>query len=311
MAKIPCKGLKKDGNPCQGHGLPRFDGYCIAHAPAEKTREWRSLGGKNSSTVARSDKRIPERLRAAIEALDQGLFDVREGKLDPAAYSAMCRGAKVMADLYRLADVEMELIRNEETEAAALEVIGAHGNPAILNAAAQISAEHDRYMVESLIEQGLVTLEPDITQDSAAPAAPVLTDTGRRRFGLQRLTSYTQEDIDHIKELLALPTHQQHQWTAALRTLFKMRTSIEEAIADLASHPAPARDALTGHTLSQPPAGVKTGPVPAANPAKTEAAAKILKNQLRQVDQLTRIFELRYEKELTNERLARVSAEPA
>ena len=141
MAKILCKGIKRDGTPCQGQGLPSFDGYCIAHAPADKTREWRSRGGKNSSTAVRSDKRIPERLRAAIEALDQGLLDVQEGKLDPAAYSAMCRGAKAMADLYRLADQEMELIRNEETEAAAMEVVGAHGDPAILIAAAQISAE--------------------------------------------------------------------------------------------------------------------------------------------------------------------------
>ena len=93
---------------------PALMATAIAHAPAGKTHAWRSRGGKNSSTAARSDKRIPERLRAAIEALDQGLLDVQEGNLDPAAYSAMCRGAKAIADLYRLADQEMELIRNEK-----------------------------------------------------------------------------------------------------------------------------------------------------------------------------------------------------
>ena len=310
MAKILCKGIKRDGTPCQGQGLPSFDGYCIAHAPADKTREWRSRGGKNSSTAARADKRLPERLGSAIEALKQGLSDVQEGKLDPAAYSAMCRGAKVMADLYRRADEEMELIHNEETEAAAMEVVGALGNPAILNAAAQISAEHDRYRAESLIEQGLATLEPGINHDSAAPAGLVLTDAGRRRFGLQQLTSYTQEDIDQIEALLERPFIHSLSWTVALKNLYKMHTAMEKAIADLARDPAPLRDALTGHTLSALPAGVKTGPVPAANPAnpgKTESAIEILKKQLQQVKRLTRAFEIRFEKELIDERLNRIS----
>ena len=307
MAKILCKGIKRDGTPCQGQGLPSFDGYCIAHAPADKTREWRSRGGKNSSTAARADKRLPERLGSAIEALKQGLSDVQEGKLDPAAYSAMCRGAKAIADLYRRADEEMELIRHEETEAAAMEVVGALGNPAILNAAAQISAEHDRYRAESLIEQGLATLEPGINHDSAAPAGLVLTDAGRRRFGLQQLTSYTQEDIDQIEALLERPFIHSLSWTVALKNLYKMHTAMEKAIADLARDPAPLRDALTGHTLSALPAGVKTGPVPAANPGKTESAIKLLKDQLRQVERLTRAFEIRFEKELIDERLNRIS----
>ena len=311
MAKILCKGIKRDGTPCQGQGLPSFDGYCIAHAPADKTREWRSRGGKNSSTAVRSDKRIPERLRAAIEALDQGLLDVQEGKLDPAAYSAMCRGAKAMADLYRLADQEMELIRHEETEAAAMEVVGAHGDPAILIAAAQISAEHDRYRAESLIEQGLATLEPGLTHDSDAPAGLVLTDAGRRRFALQQLTSYTQEDIDQIEALLKRPEIPRLSWTAALKNLYKMHTAMEKAIADLARDPAPVRDALTGHTLSALPAGVKTGPVTAANPGKTESAIKILKRQLQQVERLTKIFEVRFEIELIDERLTRISEKQA
>ena len=234
-------------------------------------------------------------------------LDVQEGKLDPAAYSAMCRGAKVMADLYRRADEEMELIRNEETEAAAMEVVGALGNPAILTAAAQISAEHDRYRAESLIEQGLATLEPGINHDSAAPAGLVLTDAGRRRFGLQQLTSYTQEDIDQIEALLERPFIHSLSWTVALKNLYKMHTAMEKAIADLARDPAPLRDALTGHTLSALPAGVKTGPVPAANPGKTESAIKLLKDQLRQVERLTRAFEIRFEKELIDERLNRIS----
>ena len=48
MASTPCKGLKKDGTPCRGNGLEQLDGYCIAHAPADKAWHWRSHGGKAS-----------------------------------------------------------------------------------------------------------------------------------------------------------------------------------------------------------------------------------------------------------------------
>ena len=306
MPKTPCKGVKQDGTPCRGNGLPDFDGYCIAHAPTEKTREWRSRGGKNSSTAARSDKRIPERLRGAIEALDQGLLDVREGNLDPAAYSAMCRGVKAMVDLYRLADEEMELIRNEETEATAIEVVGDHGDPAILNAAAQIAAQQNQYRIESLIDQGLATLEQ--TQDADEPAQPVLTDKGRRRFGYQRLTNYTQEDLDNLKYVLMERSLSGHQIPDLRDALAKMRAAMEEALADLARNPAPPRDALTGQPLSQLPAGVKTGPPPAANPDSAEQAAKILEDQLQQTKMLTREFKELYEDELADDTLDRLTA---
>ena len=48
MASTPCKGLKKDGTSCRGNGLEQLDGYCIAHAPADKAWHWRSHGGKSS-----------------------------------------------------------------------------------------------------------------------------------------------------------------------------------------------------------------------------------------------------------------------
>ena len=37
MAKTFCKSFKRDGSPCQGQGLEQFDGYCIAHAPADQS----------------------------------------------------------------------------------------------------------------------------------------------------------------------------------------------------------------------------------------------------------------------------------
>ena len=85
MSSTPCKSLKKDGAPCRGNGLEPLDGYCIAHAPADKAWQWRSRGGKASSAAARADKRIPDRLRHAIEKLSTGIDRVLEGKLAPAA----------------------------------------------------------------------------------------------------------------------------------------------------------------------------------------------------------------------------------
>ena len=85
MAKILCKSVRKDGSPCQGQGLEQFDGYCIAHGPADKVRESRARGGRNSSTAARADKRIPERMQSVIKGLAEGFIAVREGTLSPAS----------------------------------------------------------------------------------------------------------------------------------------------------------------------------------------------------------------------------------
>lgn len=307
MPKSTCKGIKKDGTPCRANGLSQLDGYCLAHGPPEKTREWRSLGGKNSSTAARSDKRLPERYQNVIETLTQGIFDVRDGKLDPAVYTAMCRGAKVLAEYYRMADAEMDLVRSEEFESAAAEVAGVQGDLAILNAASRISAEYERYRVESLVDQGLATLDPGKIGDSDEPGGPVLTDAGRRRLGLQRLTSYTQQDIDRMEKLLNRPEIDRHLWTTALNTLIKMRAAIEEAMQDLARDPEPARDPLTGHTLSELPAGVKAGPVPAPSSGKSESAAKILERQRDKVERLILIYEERFKDELDRDYVERIA----
>ena len=88
MSSTPCKSLKRDGTPCRGNGLEQLDGYCIAHAPADKAWEWRSRGGKASSAAARADKRIPDRLSHTIEKLSTGIDQVLEGKLAPAATAA-------------------------------------------------------------------------------------------------------------------------------------------------------------------------------------------------------------------------------
>ncbi len=300
MPRIPCKGINKDGTPCRGNGLPQYDGYCIGHGPAEVLRESRARGGRNSSNAARADKRLPERLQGVIEALTQGISDVRAGTLDPAAYTAICRGVKVLLEVHRFADEEMELVRSEEIEAAAAEIAGVQGDLTILNAAARMSAERDRYTIESLIEQGLVTMEPGIDSDTVEP---VLTDAGRRRFGLQRLTSYTQQDIDRIEGLLERPEIDRDLRNAALSDLLKMRSAIAEAMQDLEREPDPVRDPLTGRTLSEPPAGVKVGRVPVPPPVESESDAEILEGQREQVERLIQIFQERFENELARDYL--------
>ena len=303
MSKTLCIGPKKDGSPCQSLGLPQYDGYCIAHAPAATTGEWRSRGGKASSAAARAEKRIPEHLRRPIEMVTQAMEDLVEGKIEPAALSALSRAARTLADLHRLADTEMELIHDEEIEAAAAQAAGGFGDPELLDKAAAIVAWQRRYTIESLVEQGLVTLESAQTGDEAAPAQPVLTDAGRRRFGYQRLTSYTQEDIDALKEGIMNSSYKPHELRAVRAHLARMRTALEEAARDLAHDPGPVRHPLSGQVLDEPPAGVTVGELPAGDPGESENAADILQSQRRQVTDLIAQLEDIYLDEIRQEKL--------
>ena len=311
MPKTLCKGVKKDGTPCQGQGQDKYEGFCIAHAPKDITDEWRTRGGQNSSNAARSRKHIPEPFDGIIQELRQGLSEVREGKLRPSQLNAMCNGARAIAQLVNLSNEEIDLIRNQEIEAAALELVGAHGDLTVLKAAAHISAEHERYRAESLIEQGLAVPESGKNPGSAPLSKLVLTDAGRRRFGLQKLTRYTQEDFDQIEALLKRPEIYMEKWAAADQLLSAMRTSIEEAIADLERGTAPVRDPLTGEVLTEPPIGVRIGPVNADHHINTEAAIKTLKEQRQQAERFARILEFRYKVELSDLRQLSMTAEEA
>ena len=205
MSATPCKGVKKDGAPCRGNGLEQLDGYCLAHGPTELTRGWRVRGGENSSTAARADKRLPERYRDVINIVVQGIDDVKEGIMTPAALTAIARAVDSLLDLNRVADAEMELIRAEENEAAAAAVNGSQGDLAILDTADAYAAQQERYRIDSLVAQGLVTMQPGPEQANGQPEAaaqPVLTDAGRRSFGYKSLTGYDQGDFDSIKKKL-------------------------------------------------------------------------------------------------------------
>ena len=288
MAAPPCKGVKKDGTPCRGNGNDQLDGYCIAHGAPEKTRAWRVLGGENSSTAARADKRIPERFRPVIQAVTNGIAEVREGTLKPAAYAAICRGAKILLELYRAADAEMELVRLEEIEAAAAEVSGSHGDLEILDAAAELSAQQERYRLESLADQGLLSIEPappPANGKTKPSAQPVLTDAGRRSFGYQQQTGPSQDYLEFLKDDVYCNVYSEYPLRDMLKNLVAMRTDLQAAKTELDHPPEPARDALTGLALSQLPSGVEPGPPP-TDPGAAPDTAAVLEDKLRQVNQI-------------------------
>ena len=301
MSKTLCKSFKLDGSPCQGQGLKQFDGYCIAHAPADKTRAWRARGGKNSSTAARLDKRIPERLQGIIKDLAEGFTAVRDGTLSPAAYTAMCRGAKAMNDVYCNADEEMEQIRNEETQAAAEEIAGAHGDLDILAAAAAIIARQNEYRVQSLVEQELA--EPELKDDETKPAPHLLTAEGKKRFGHRLRSVYKQKDIADMKEAAEKYTFKRSELPGQIKYMAEMRTHMEKTLAEGQLDPAGASapppdpalpcDPLTGQPLNELPAGVTSGPT--SDSDETEPSPAILEDQIQQLEDQIREYEKNYE----------------
>ena len=276
MSKTLCKSIKRDGSPCQGQGLEQFDGYCIAHAPADQTRAWRARGGTNSSTAARLDKRIPERLQVVMEALVEGMNRSAGRDTQPAAYSACAAAPKRCANTTASPIEEMEAIRAEETQAAAEEIAGAHGDLAILKAADEITAQQNQYRIDSLVDQGLATHE--LARNPNDPPQPVLTDEGRKRLGNRVQSPYTQQDIDELKDDVKSYTYEEYELPELCLDLTEKRAVMEAALADLtrdpALDPAPPRDPLTGQALNELPAGVSTGCRPTPTPPTPYAPRK-------------------------------------
>ncbi|MDE0143167.1 MAG: DUF5763 domain-containing protein [Caldilineaceae bacterium] len=252
MAKTLCKATKKDGSPCQGRGLPQYDGFCISHGPsAEETREWRARGGKNSATAARLDKRIPERLKNAIEQVVDGITGVREGTLAPAAFTAMCRGAKTLVDLYRFADEEMDSIRCEETGQAAAEFIGIPDNLELLAATVDLSARRDQYRTKFLVDQGLAELV--ISSEPDQPPKTVLTDEGRRRFGFWPASTLTLTEIRDWEEYLDPTPASIDELQEKCCELVHVYRGALDARGGGPAEPLPPLDPLTGQLMAELP----------------------------------------------------------
>ncbi len=298
MAKTLCKGIRKDGSPCQGRGLPQYDGYCIAHGPpADQAHQWRSLGGQNSSTAARLDKRIPERLKKALDQIEDAMARVLAGTLAPAALTAMCRGAKAKIDLYRLADEDMDTIRLEETEQAAAEIAGIDANLELLEAADDYAARQDQYRSQYLIDLGLAQVEnPSRPQE---PPQTVLTEEGQRLFGYRYSCNYTQADLDEWAELLddddPISPEDMTEYVMELVDM-KERTELAQVYAHRV--PNPPRDPLTGQTMSLPPACVKASLTSEYDAPGAAPSAEILESRLSQIHQLLQKLQEMHQKKV-------------
>lgn len=286
MARTPCKGIKKDGTPCQGHGLPQYDGYCIAHGPpADQAHQWRSLGGQNSSTAARLDKRTPERLKNAIDLINDGIVQVAQGTMEPARLDAMSRGTKALINLLSFGDRDMETIRREETEQAAAQLLGAQGNLDLLEIADHIAARQDQYRSQSLVDQGLAELVP--SPDPHQPPQTVLTEEGRRRFGYRRACTITQQEIDDWEEVLDdCRTYSYDERTDMVQELVAIHSNVLDAQADLTLEPSPPRDPLTGQPMIEPPACVQASLTTKYDAPSAAPSAEFLENRLDQVSDL-------------------------
>ena len=289
-----CKGVRKDGSPCQAEAHRDLDGYCVAHGPADKLRVWRVNRG-SSATASRIDRRVPERFKEIIELLTEGMTAVRQGHLSPSAYNAICNGAKELRAYYKLADEEMEEIRAEEDRAAAAAMAGGHGDLNILNTSAAISEEENRYSLESFAAQGLAELEEPSDPDE--PATAVLTEEGRQRFGIRPQSSYTQEDLDNLRNDALQYRFRKEDLPYLIEMAKEMREEMEAARTALTSGaedaPEPLRDPLTGQPMDRLPARTRTGVVPETGEVETDP--EVLADQVRQAGDLIRLLENLYQ----------------
>jgi len=256
MSKKLCKGIRKDGSPCRGQALKQYNGYCIAHGPpADQAHQWRSLGGKNSATAVRLDKRIPERLKYLHDILETGLKQVLDGTLSPARYAAICRGVKIILELYRQADQEMDLIRTEEIQAAAAEFLGLRSNLDVLEAADEMNDRQDQYRAESLVEQDFAEVKESLKPDQ--PSEIFLNDKGRRRFGYHTI-DFTQHFLNGLDDELTEYDPRQSDLSEITGLLEDLQEDVENTLSTLARADVAPFDPLTGQSITELPAGVRT-----------------------------------------------------
>ncbi len=285
MSKMLCKGIRKDGSPCRGNGLEQYDGFCIAHGPApDQAHEWRSKGGKNSSTAARLDKRMPETVKNDLDMIENAMQLVLQGELDPAALNSMCRGAATRMSLLRFGNEEMTEIRAEELQSAAAQVVGVHGNLDILKKAEEIAAQHNRHRIDSLIAQGLAERKQEAEDE---PENVVLTTEGLDRFDHRFKSEYTQQDIDHWTTMEESYKHSIQSRQSAKKRVLELRDELEEALEDLEHGPEPEPpplDPVTGRYMTDIPTGVSTGYDPDPDPEDVVFCPDTLTAQIRQCD---------------------------
>ena len=76
-----CPAKTKSGQPCRGYPIHELDGYCMLHSPV--AAQGRRLGGQNSSTVQRLQRKMPLWHKKQIERLNVVIDQLSDGTLEP------------------------------------------------------------------------------------------------------------------------------------------------------------------------------------------------------------------------------------
>jgi hypothetical protein len=100
-----CIFIKPDGERCTSFAV--LNGYCIGHQP--NSAEYRAKGGKNRSTKARLDKKLPVRIRQIVILLEKALVEVYQGRLSARQASAMASLGGAICKAYEQGVLEERL----------------------------------------------------------------------------------------------------------------------------------------------------------------------------------------------------------
>jgi hypothetical protein len=113
-ARSPCRGTKKNGEPCRL--LAISGGWCFAHSPAlaEKRRAAYAAGGSASSVVARLKKLAPSRLGPVTAMLEDVLEGLNSGKKDARTAQAIATVSRALVAVITAGETEDRLRLLEE-----------------------------------------------------------------------------------------------------------------------------------------------------------------------------------------------------
>jgi hypothetical protein len=109
-----CKGILANGKRCRAFRGKR--GFCFHHDPGitdEQRRRARVRGGQHTSTIARTERLLPPRLKWVYQLIEQSLDEVYKGTLAPARAQAIASLAGAAVKTLEAGEQEDKLRRLE------------------------------------------------------------------------------------------------------------------------------------------------------------------------------------------------------
>lgn len=108
-----CQGKTKDGKPCSATPRPGSS-WCPWHDPAlaGQRSTWSAKGGANRSNKARANKDLPADPLSNAEVhayMSLAFRRTLTGKMEPGVFTALANGARTLADLSKVVDLEDQL----------------------------------------------------------------------------------------------------------------------------------------------------------------------------------------------------------